>query len=147
MDSLYSYTAIKSQPEYNYTYLSNTHATIVGLPDNSFVGLMMILSIFQFGSQSVNPIYSNATSQMGRAAYIVSGGQTAQDKLSTVITRKAFDVIHSVNITDSEIGVVLGTMKIARERKIDINGPRLGIFRSHVTLTPNAGNIGLKYEW
>ncbi len=141
--NLNAYTLVPNQ-----TYLSRTDLVHNQTPLNgSTLGLMMLLSTFQYQAPHMAPTYSNAASQAGKAAFIVSGGQSFQDKLIAIATNKTLDLVHSIGITNTELGVVFGTAKVLRDRKIDFNGPKLFLIKTNLTFTPNSANLGFKYEW
>ena len=141
-------TAYTGVPEANGSYWTDIHHTSAGDPlSGSTVGLMMLLSTFQYQAPYMGPTYSLAANQAGKAAYIVSGGQAFQDKVISVTTGIARNLVHSLGLTDTEVGLFLGTAKIVKNRKLDINGPKFYFIKTHLTLTPNDGSIDLKYEW
>jgi hypothetical protein len=148
MDSsnLRAYTLM---PTPNSTYLTCTKGcqTVREPMSGSTMGLLMLLSTFQYQAPYMSPIYSNAASQAGKAAYIQSGGQAMQDKVTSVVSAKAETVAknayHSVGITDTEVGAVLVTAKVIRDRQIDTNGPRIYFLKTHFTVGLDHGSVGL----
>ena len=115
--------------------------------EGSTMALMMLVATLQWQAPMAGPTYSNAAAQAGKAAYIVSGGQGAQDKVASIAAKNAGDGLHSIGITDAELGVVLGTAKVIRDKSVDVNGPRLGHIRTHLTATTNNASLGIRYEW
>ena len=107
------------------------------------VGLMMLLSTLQYQAPYMNPVYANAASQAGKAAYIQSGGQAMQNKLTSQATDQTKDFAHSIGITDTEMGVVLGTAKVVRDKQLDVNGPKIYFIKTHLTVGEDHGSIGL----
>jgi hypothetical protein len=111
------------------------------------MGIMMLLSAFQYQAPYMGPTYQQAASQAGKAAYIVSGGQAFQDKLGNVASKNATDLVHSVGITDPEMGVVYGGYKIYKSRQIDLKLPRIGPVKFNLTAGQQSGSIGARYEY
>ncbi len=141
-------TASTLIPEPNSSYLCHTHINPISTPmDSSTVGLLMILSTLQYQTPYVNPTYSGAMAQAGKAAFMESGGQSTQDKILDLTTQKATNVVHSLGITDTEMGIVLGSAKIIKEKQFSVNGPKLGFINTHLTATQNSGNIDLGWNW
>lgn len=137
---LSSYTLV---PEPNASYLSHTSTPIIAPMDSSTLGLMMLLSTFQYQAPYMNPVYSNAASQAGKAAFITSGGQNVQDRL----TDQSKDIAKSMGLTDTEIGILAGSAKVYRDRQINVNGPKVYSVRTKLTADQNSGSIVFKYEW
>ena len=132
----------------NSSYLVNTTYTAPVTPVSSpTMGLMMLLSTFQYQTSYIDPMYSNAASQAGKAAYIQSGGQATQDKLTNVATEEGTDTAHSIGLTDMEMGIVGFTTKTIVKRQIDINGPKVCFVNTHLTATQNNASIGLKWNF
>ena len=132
----------------NSSYLLYKTNMVINQPmDGSTLGLMMLVTTLQWQPTLTGPTYSNAASQAGKAAFIMSGGQGAQDKVTNIVTKNATNAIHSIGITDTEVGVILGAAKIARDRRIDINGPRIFGGKSHLTLNQNSGSLGIGWEF
>lgn len=140
-------TACTQVPE-NSTYLSNTHISVpqeaVSTPT---LGLLMLLSTLQYQPTYVDAKYQAAANSAGKAAFTQVGGQAFQDKATNLAGKKAIDLAHGAGITDMEGAVVLGGYKIYKDRQVNVNGPRIGIFRSHLTVSEKSGSIGLRYEW
>lgn len=135
-------------PSPNETYLANLSYKSPDAPmGDSSIGLMMLLSTFQLTSPTMNPAYSNAANQAGRAAYIQSGGQAKQDKLLDRAETQARDTAHSVGITDTEMTVVLTTAKVVKDRKVELKGPSLYDVKTSLTADPSSATLGFKYEW
>jgi hypothetical protein len=111
--------------------------------DGSAVGLMMILSTLQYQAPYLNPTYSNAASQAGKAAFIQVGGQDVQNKITAQATNQAKDVVHSMGITDTEMGAVFGGAKVIRDRQVDVNGPKIYFIKTHITVGQDHANVGL----
>jgi hypothetical protein len=147
--SLYSNTLAYSEvPDLNCTYLSHTSGTPVFTDpmSGSTIGIMMILSTFQWQAPCTGPC-ADATSQAAKAAYIQGGLQGIQDKVGSKAENGIKDSLHSVGVTDMEMGLVLGSAKVIRDRQISVNGPKLGFIRTHLTITENSGTIGLRWNW
>jgi hypothetical protein len=146
-----SYTGLQAytlMPETNSTYLLDSHYRATAEPiSGPTIGLMAILSTFQYQAPYMSPMYSNAASQFGKAAYSETGGQAMQDKATKLATKNATDVVHSMGITDGELGVVLGTAKVIRDRRLDLNGPKVLSIKTHLTLDQNSANLGLRWEF
>lgn len=135
-------------PSPNETYLANTaYKGQEPSMDGGSLGLMMLLSTFQLTSPTMNPAYSNAANQAGKAAYIQSGGQAKQDRFLTMAERNARDTAHQVGITDTEMTVVLTTAKVVKDRKVDLKGPSLYDVKTSLTADPSSATLGFKYEW
>lgn len=148
MDSNYTLGAYTLMPEPNSTYLANTkyqpyHDPISG----TTTGLMMMLSTLQYQAPYMNPMYSNAASQAGKAAYIESGGQSSQDRFQGFIGDKAKQEAYSLGVTKTEMVVVLGAAKIARDKSIDLQGPKIYFIQTHINADQDKGTLGLKWEF
>jgi hypothetical protein len=145
MDNTTAYTLM---PEPNITYLVKTKDVIVPADplSGSTVGLMMILSTFQYQSPTVNPSYSNALNQASKAAFVEVGGQEFQNKIKGYGTDKGRDFVHSIG-ADTELGVLLGAAKVVRDRQIDVRGPNISFVHTHLTVGQDHGSIGLGWEW
>ncbi len=147
--SLYANTVAYTEvPEPNATYLSHTNGTPVFTDplSGSTIGMMMILSTFQIQAPCTGSC-ANATSQAGKAAYIQGGLQGTQDKMGSKAENEVKDSLHSVGITDTEMGVALGSAKIVKDRSINVNGPRIGFVKTHLTITQNSGTVGLRWSF
>lgn len=132
----------------NSTYLYKINIPTVTDPfSGSTIGLLMILSTFQYQSPTANPAYSNALGQASKAAYVQVGGQAFQDKVMGIATDKGKNVIHSMGITDGQMGAVLGAYMIARDRRLSLDGPKIYSINTHLTYGVGNANIGFKYEW
>lgn len=142
-------TAYVGMPSSNQTYLNCMKNCPIAQPPMSggAMGMLMILSTLQYQAPYMNPVYSNAASQAGKAAFIESGGQAFQDKISSTASNKAMnmakDTYHSVGITDTEVGVVLGAAKVVRDKRLDVNGPKIYFIKTHVTVGQDNGSLGL----
>lgn len=137
-------TACTLVPEVNTSYLSQTSVTPAVAPmGGSTMGLMMLLSTFQYQAPYMGPTYSNAASQAGKAAFIQSGGQKMEDGLRGYGVKQAKDA----GLTDAEAVVLFGAAKTLRNRQLDFNGPRVYSIKTHLTLGTESGSVGLKYEW
>lgn len=134
--------------EPNSSYFCHIHIGSTSAPmGGSTMGLLMILSTLQYQAPYVNSLYSGAMAQAGKAAFMESGGQSTQDKILDISTKKATNIVHSLGITDTEIGIVLGSAKIIKEKQFSVNGPKLGFINTHLTATQNSGNLGLGWNW
>jgi hypothetical protein len=146
MDNTIAYTLM---PEPNQTYLAQTKN--VGIPQDplsgSTIGFMMVLSTFQYQSPTLNPTYSGALSQASKAAFIQSGGQQVQDKVTSVVTRDGIDFAHSIGLTDVEMGTVGLTYRTIQRRQLSFKGPKFGGVRSNFMVSPGNGTVGLTYGW
>ncbi len=129
----------------NSTYLSCLkNCPVVKAPmDGGTLGLMMLMSTLQYQAPYMNPIYAGAATQAGKAAFIVSGGQDMQNRLSSKAENQAKDVFHSIGITDTEMGVVLGSAKIIKDRQLNVNGPKIYSIRTHLTVGQDNSSVGL----
>ena len=147
-DNLNAYTVALDA---NTSYLHNTH--YMAAPDplsGSTMGLLMLLSTFQYQAPYMSPTYSNAFTQASKAAYIESGGQAFQDRLGSAATKNATTAVHYVGITDPEMGAVYGgykVYKIYKAKQLDFNGPKLFSVKTHLTCGQNGGTIGLRWEF
>lgn len=146
MDSTVAYTLM---PEPNSTYLVHTKDIVVPADplSGSTMGLMMILSTFQFQPPTFNPAYSNALSQASKAAFIESGGQAFQDKAKGYATNQGKDVIHEIGINDTELGIVLGSAKVIRDKQVDVKGPNIAFIHTHLTVGQDHGSVQLGWNW
>ena len=115
--------------------------------DGSTVGIMMLLSTLQYQAPYMNPVYANAAGQAGKAAFIQVGGQDVQNKLTSKAESQAKDTIHAIGITDTELGVVLGTAKIVRDKQVDVNGPKIYFIRTHISVGQDHANLGLGFSF
>ena len=52
-----------------------------------------------------------------------------------------------MGITDAEAVVVVGAARIVKDRQLDVNGPKICSIKTHLTMTPESGNISFKYDW
>lgn len=143
--------ACTSVPD-NSSYMGNVHYAAMGTPmDGSTMALLMVLSTFQYQAPYIDATYSNALSQASKAAYIESGGQAFQDRLFGVVTKDGEDVARTITrfmgITDMEAVVVVGAARVIKDRQLDINGPKICTVKTHLTLTPDSGIVGIKYDW
>ena len=137
----------------NSTYLSNYKYTAQTQLDNDTVGFMAFLSVLKFESPYMGQ-YSDAASKAGDVAFSLSGGQKLQDQFnnkvinpnSKLFETKILGFLHSLGITDTELGIIVGSAKIYRDKGIDVKGPRLGVFESHLTLNTDHGLIGLTWR-
>jgi hypothetical protein len=143
-------------PTDNQSYLVQTkNVPTIGEPmSGTTMGMLMLLSTLQYQAPYMNPQYSNAASQAGKAAFIQSGGQAMQDKFTSKVSSQAEgiakDAYHSVGVTDTEVGVVLGAAKVVRDKQVDVNGPKftlINTIRTHVTVGQDHGSVGFKMEF
>ncbi len=95
----------------------------------------------------MGPMYSGAAGQAGKAAFIESGGQALQDRFLSVMVHKSKDVANSIGITDGELGATLGTLKVIRDRQINLSGPRMYSVKTDLTINQSSGSMNFKYEW
>lgn len=109
----------------------------------SAMSILMLLSTLQYQAPGLSSTYSAAASQAGKAAYVQLGGQAMQDKLSSDAEAKAKSLAKSTGMTDSELGLVLVTAKIAKDHQVDLNGPKLYFIKTHFTFGQDHGSIGL----
>jgi hypothetical protein len=115
--------------------------------NSNTLGLMMLLSSFQYQPLVFNPAYTDAITAAGRAAYVESGGKAMQDHIAIKAENEAKNDLYSVGITDTELIVVLGAAKIYRDKQIKFRGPKLGPVKTDLTLKQDGGTLGIKYEW
>jgi hypothetical protein len=143
--NLYSCTIV---PSPNSSYLYNTHTPTIQDPlGSSTMGLMMILSTFQYQAPTMNQNYSTALNSASKAAFIQSGGQNMENKVIYRTTSMFTDTAHSIGITDPEMIAVFGTAKVIRSRQMNINGPKIYSISTHISVNQNSGNLSFKYEW
>lgn len=149
MDSTYlNLKASTLAPTPNSSYLVNTgKVPTIGTTDGPTMGLMMMLSDFQYQAPYMNPTYSNAVSQAGKAAFVQSGGQAMQDKMTKYGTDNALKTAHEIGLTDTEMGIVGGTYKIYRSKQINVNGPKIAPINTNLTITQSSATIGLKWSF
>lgn len=134
--------------EANSSYLATVNAPhIANVPDSGSIGLMMILSTFQYYPTANNPTYSNAIGQASKAAFIQSGGQGVQDKLASKALDVAKDSFHYLGITDGQLGTVFGAAKVIRDRQINTPGPNIYNINTHLTISQTGGSIGLGWKF
>jgi len=137
-------TACTLVPEANVSYLAHTSGTPVVAPmSGPTLGLMMFLSTLQYQSSYLGPTYSNAAGQAGKAAFVEAGGPQGQNNLRTYGLNQS----HEMGLTNAEGAIIFGTARILQKRQIDWTGPSLYSVKPHLTLSPQSGSIGLKYEW
>jgi hypothetical protein len=136
-------------PEPNQTYLVQTKNVVVPTDplSGSTVGLMMVLSSFQYQSPTLNTTYSSALNQASHAAFVEVGGQAFQDKTTSYATRNGTDFAHSIGLTDGEMGLAAFTLRTVQRKQINLNGPKVYGIKGSLTLTPNSYNVGFKYEY
>lgn len=111
------------------------------------MGLLMVLSTLQYQAPYMSPIYSSAASQIGQKAFTDMGGKSFKDRLMSGMESKGKSIAHSIGITDGELGVTLGTLRVIRARQINLNGPKIYSIRTSLTATPTDGTMVFKYEW
>ena len=133
----------------NSSYLVKTSSTptIQDPLSGSTMGILMILSTFQYQSPVANPIYSTAISQASHAAFVQCGGQSLQDQISLKATNTAKNLIHSLGVTDGEVGTVLGVAKVIRDKAISLDGPRIASVKTHFSASQTNGSIGLGWDF
>jgi hypothetical protein len=131
-------TAQTLQVEPNSTYLNKTQGlpTIQDPMSGSTVGFLMIISAFQYASPIDTPVYTQAFSQAGKAAYIQSGGQDFQNKLQSKAEAKAKQAVSNI-----------GLQEVVRDRQVQFNGPSILSVKTHATLAPDQATVGLKLEF
>lgn len=141
-------TAYVGMPTDNASYLSCMKSCPVPAAPMSSgtVGILMILSTLQYQAPYMGT-YSNAASQAGKAAFIESGAQGASNTLTSKAESVAKDAYHSVGITDTEVGAVLGAAKVMRDRQVDVNGPKIYFMKTHVTVGQDHGSLGLGIDF
>jgi hypothetical protein len=141
-------TASTLAPTPNSSYLVNTgKVPVQGTIDGSTMGLMMLLSTLQYQAPYMNPAYSNAASQAGKAAFVQVGGQGMQDKLTKYGTDNALHTAHDIGLTDTEMGIVGETYKIYRQKQIDVRGPNIYPVNTHLTINQNSATLGFKWSF
>lgn len=136
-------------PEPNQTYLVQTKNLMVPADplSGSTVGLMMILSTFQYQPSLMGSNYVEALSQASQAAFVASGGQQFENKTVSVVGKDGIDFAHSIGIDDTEMGVVGFSLRTVQRKQFHVNGPRFYGIKSNLTLSPGNGDLGLSYEW
>lgn len=145
------YTGLQAStlvPEPNGSYLHDSHykAPAEGL-NGSALGLMAIISMFQYQAPYMTGPYAGAVSQASKAAYIQSGGQALQTKLQSRAETEAKNIVYATGINEKQLGAVLGTVKVIRDRRLDLNGPKILSISTNLTATPNSGSVGLKWSF
>lgn len=144
-ENLRSYTLV---PEPNESYFVQTKSLYNTVPlGNGSVGFLLMLSTLQYQAPYLPSQYSGAASQAGKAAYIQSGAQASQDKLVSRMGKSVIDEMHQAGVTDTEAAIVLGTIKTVRNKQVDLNGPRLSFFQTHLTLAPDHTLLGFKMDF
>ena len=131
----------------NSSYLSNTHYSSPRAMDSSTLGLMMLLSTLQYQAPYTSPTYSAAFSNVGKAAFMVSGGQAMQDKATAMAESGVKNGFHSIGVTDTELGIPLGIAKVVRDKKLTVKGPRFYNVKTDLTATQTGGSLGISYGW
>lgn len=139
-------TASTIEPNSSYLYCKNIPVTSDPI-SGSTMGFMALLSVLQYQAPYMGPEYSRAATAAGRAAFIESGGQAFQEKLVGVATKNGLETIHSVGVTDGELGFIAGTVKTIKDRQLTIKGPKIRGIGSNLTVTPNSSNITLNWSW
>lgn len=136
-------------PEPNATYLDNYKNVPAVAPQmgSGSMGILMLISTLNFNTSVLPPQYSQAASQAGKAAYIQTGGQGIQDKLTNKAGDIAKEAYHAVGITDTEAGVVAGGVKIVRDKQIDVNGPKIYFIKTHLTVGQDHGSLGMGFNF
>jgi hypothetical protein len=136
--------AYVGMPTDNASYLSCMKSCPVPQApmSSSTVGILMILSTFQYQAPHMGP-YSNAASQAGKAAFIESGEQNISNTLSSRAETAAKNAYRSVGLTDIEVGAVLGAAKVVRDKQVDVNGPNVYFVKTHLTVGQDHGSLGL----
>lgn len=145
-------TATILASESNTTHLSQINNLHIADPmSSSTMGLMMLLSTLQYQAPYMDPRYSYAASQAGKAAFIESGGQALQDRFIAMTNKKATDMgknaIRYIGVSEVQLGIVLGTYKVYKARQIDIKGPTLHSINTNLTLGTDHGSIGLGWNF
>lgn len=132
----------------NSSYLNYRSAFSFQEPlSGSTVGILMVLSTFQYQSPTMNPTYLNAIGQASRAAFVQSGGQRFQDQLTSKAENAARYIIHSIGITEGQLGVLLGATKVIRDRSVSLDGPRIQSVKTHFNINQTNGSIGLGWDF
>lgn len=148
MDNSMNLTASTLAPTPNSSYLVNTgKIPTVGSIDGSTMGLMMLLSTLQYQAPYINPVYSNAASQAGKAAFVQVGGQGMQDKLTKYGSDNALHTAHDLGLTDVEMGIVGETYKIYRQKQITTKGPNIYSVKTNLTINQNSATLGFKWSF
>lgn len=152
MDSYPSYANLNActlVQEPNSTYLSHTSGTpTIATPlSGPTMSLMMLMSTLQYQAPYVNPAYSNAAAQAGKAAFVETGGQAMQDRFIGIATTDGKNTAHSIGLTDTELGIFLISAKTLETHQLSINGPRIYSVKTSLTAKENSGSIGLKWDF
>lgn len=134
--------------ETNISYMSHTHVVAVQEPlSGTTIGLLMLLSTLQYQAPYMSPIYSTAALQIGQKAFVDSGGKSFQDRFLSNMEIRGKNLTHEIGITDGELGATLGTLKVIRDRQINLNGPRIYSVKTGLTADPNSASMKFNYEW
>jgi hypothetical protein len=132
----------------NGSYLSNTgHIPTNPHLGGATMGLMMLLSSFQYQAPYMNPVYSNAASQAGKAAFMESGGQDTQDKFMKMVTSDGTKTLKDAGITDTEMGAAGLAVRTLRSRQLNLNGPKIYSVKSSLTADQNGASLGLRWDF
>lgn len=110
----------------------------------STVGLLALLSTLNFYAP-VSPAYMSAANAAGRAAFIQSGGQALQDKLTSISETRARRAIYWLGISDTQIAVLLGTAKVINDKQLALPGPRFYQVNTSFSVAPEYGSVGLSW--
>jgi hypothetical protein len=150
-DAPFTYTGLTActlAQDANSSYLANYGHVATSTPmSGSTMGLLMLLSTFQYQAPYMSPTYSNAASQAGKAAFMETGGQAMQDKALKIVTDDGNSFAHSIGLTGTEMGIVGIGYKTYRSRQIDVRGPQISVFRSDLTLAQDSVILGLKWSF
>ncbi len=138
--NLKAYTTV---PEYSW-YLSNKKPTSAGTQiSEPTTGLMMMLSLLQYQSAAVGPVYSGALNQASQAAFVQSGGKTMEDGLK----QRGLVIVHDAGITNTESAIVLGGIKTFQSKQLSWDNLHIDAFKLHMSLNQTGGSVGVKYEF
>jgi hypothetical protein len=106
------------------------------------MGLMMLLSTLQYQAPHIGPFYQEAAKKVGRAAFVESGGQSAQDGVLRMATDKGKEAG-----LESQMALLVGAAKTVRDRELTLNGPKIDFVKTKLTVSPNSGTLGFGWNW
>ena len=141
-------------PEVNSSYLYDTHYSGHDPLSGSTMGLMMLLSSLQYQAPYIPGPYQQAAQQAGHSAYIMVGGQAAEDQTNAVIGKvgkqvgdQALNTVHSMGIGDAELGAGYIAYKIVSDKKINVDAIKVGKVRFNLTIDQQSCSFGVNYGW
>ena len=135
-------TSYVSVSEYGHYFYAKSTPISTNISEST-TSFMMLLSLFQYQPTYIDPIYSNALQQASKAAYANTDGKKMEDALK----EKGINLVHDMGITNTEGAIVLGVAKTLQSRQFNWDNLKIDVVKVHVGLSPNSGNIGVKYEF